>query len=177
MKKIIQFWKALPTLGKVCLVIVFLALYSILFGMYEWNRGWKDATEGLKKDTVIKEKIEYDTITSPPPPPAVQHIVKTITDTFTINRIDTLYNTVEVQVPITQKEYRDSNYAVWVSGYKPNLDSIHTYNKTITIEKEITKTAAYKKKWTIGIQGGYGFGFKSKNFEPFVGLGINYRIF
>lgn len=33
------------------------------------------------------------------------------------------------------------------------------------------------KKWTIGLQAGYGYGFKSKQMEPFIGIGVSYRLF
>lgn len=176
MKELLNKLKGLHPLVYVIWGIVALMIYSLIFGGCQYKRGYEDALKGTKSDTVEKVKIEHDTVSVPKPVTEYQYIVKTKTDTFEIH--DTLPNgNVVVEVPITQKVYSDSLYKAYVSGYKPSLDSIDIYRKTITIEKEITKTVAYKKKWTIGIQGGYGFGFKSKNFEPFVGLGINYRIF
>lgn len=58
-------------------------------------------------------------------------------DTTTAIR-DTFY----ISVPITQKSYKDSTYSCWVSGYKPNLDSIEVYNKIIyrdIIQKPLIK--------------------------------------
>lgn len=75
-------------------------------------------------------------------------------------------------IPITQKEYRDSNYTAWVSGYEPRLDSIYVMSRTTTI----TKTARRFRRWNIGISGGYGYGILSKRFEPYIGLGVTVNL-
>ena len=61
----------------------------------------------------------------------------------------------------------------------PRLDSIRFNLKGYNIhDKEIiTKTITKRqkaKKWAIGVQGGYGYGFKSKQFEPYIGIGVSY---
>jgi len=76
-------------------------------------------------------------------------------------------------IPITQKEYRDSNYTAWISGYEPRLDSIYVMSRTTTI----TKTARRFRRWNIGISGGYGYGILSKRFEPYIGFGITFSVF
>ena len=80
-----------------------------------------------------------------------------------------------VEIPIVQKRYADSTYTAWVSGYKPSLDSIEVYRKTEVQRETITQ---WKKspRWGIGITGGYGYGTRNKGFEPFVGIGVYYRI-
>jgi len=70
-------------------------------------------------------------------------------------------------VPISQKIYRDSIYTAWVSGYKPSLDSIEVYQRTITIKERA-------KRWGIGAQMGYGL--TPKGFQPYVGVGVSYNI-
>lgn len=87
---------------------------------------------------------------------------------------DTVHMVVEV--PVTQKEYSDdSTYTAWVSGYKPNLDSINIYRKTNFIEREITKTK--RQRFVIGPQVGYGYDFAGKKFGPTVGVGVTYNLF
>lgn len=77
-------------------------------------------------------------------------------------------------------------YDASISGWSvdndsfPRLDSIRFdlrgfYTKdreVITIEKI---TPQKRNKWHIGVQAGYGYGFKSKQLEPYVGLGISYN--
>lgn len=83
-------------------------------------------------------------------------------------------DSVAVEIPIVQKEYRDSTYHAWISGYKPQLDSIKVYQRTTEItRKEIVKS---KSRINIGLIGGYGYGLNSKQTEPFIGLGVSYSI-
>lgn len=84
------------------------------------------------------------------------------------------FDSVSVQIPITQKVYEDSTYRAYVSGYKPNLDSLFVYPKreTITI-RETPKT----KRWGIGIQAGYGITLKqTPQFVPYIGVGVTYSL-
>ena len=83
-------------------------------------------------------------------------------------------DSVEVEIPITQVEYADSNYRAWVSGFEPRLDSIHLYRhkEIVTIEKTVTK---YKNKhWHLGPTIGYGY--TPKGFEPFIGVSLTYSL-
>lgn len=78
-----------------------------------------------------------------------------------------------VAIPITQKRYENEDYRAYVSGYEPNLDSIFVFPKTTVIHERSYKPP---NKWHIGITGGYGYGFKSKQAEPYIGIGITYSI-
>lgn len=91
--------------------------------------------------------------------------------------LDSVYEAVRdsVEVEITQKVYSDdSTYTAYVSGVNPNLDSIFVKQKEVTYSILETRTLQVKKfrRWNVGLIGGYGYGFKSKNVEPFVGVGI-----
>jgi len=93
---------------------------------------------------------------------------------------DTIYDTDTIRVrdsipiPITQKEYQDTSYHAWVSGYLPSLDSIYVRERVVT--NTINTTNTIYKKWNIGVQGGYGYGIKSKTFEPYIGVGVTYNL-
>lgn len=81
---------------------------------------------------------------------------------------DTIMDTVMVEIPIEQKVYKDSNYTAWVSGYLPRLDSIRVYrHETIMRERA--------RRWGIGIQAGYGV--TPKGLSPYLGLGVQYRLY
>lgn len=83
-------------------------------------------------------------------------------------------DSMAVEIPITQKRYEGDDYRAWVSGYEPSLDSIYVFPKTTVIHERSYKPP---NKWHIGITGGYGYGFKSKQAEPYIGIGITYSIF
>lgn len=82
-------------------------------------------------------------------------------------------DSVAVKIPITQKRYDGENYSAWVSGYEPSLDSIFVRGRTDVITIRETKPP---NKWHIGVQCGVGYTFKSKQFEPFIGVGLSYSI-
>ena len=81
-----------------------------------------------------------------------------------------------VEIPITSKHYHAPEYDAWVSGYEPSLDSIKVYRETQYITETVTKSKP-PNRFSIGLQGGYGYGFKSKTWEPYVGVGVGIKIF
>lgn len=84
-----------------------------------------------------------------------------------------------LELDVTQKVYSDSIYTAYVSGYEPCLDSIFVRQKIIEHSIVETRTVPTKqfRRWNVGLIGGYGYGFKSKEFEPFVGFGLTISIF
>lgn len=126
------------------------------------------------------------------------YIVRTVTDTIiereTISAIpDTVYrtvalgektvkavihdtlcktDTVTVSLPFVQKQYKDSSYSAWISGYEPSLDSIRVF-PTTTIIRESKVVRQKDRRW--GVFGGVGIGV-SDRITPCVGVGIGYRI-
>ena len=61
------------------------------------------------------------------------------TDTVTLASVDTLYKTdsVRVEVPIEQKVYEGEKYRAWVSGFRPNLDSLKITNEYVYLTKYV----------------------------------------
>ena len=82
-------------------------------------------------------------------------------------------DSMAVEIPIIQKRYDGDDYRAYVSGYEPNLDSIFVFPKTTVIHER----SKPPNKWHIGITGGYGYGFKSKQAEPYIGVGLTYSLF
>jgi hypothetical protein len=83
-------------------------------------------------------------------------------------------DSVDVDLPITQKHYQTENYQAWVSGFRPNLDSIEVYQKETILTEKITVTQS-PSRFSFGLQAGYGYGILSKRLEPYVGLGLELR--
>lgn len=80
-------------------------------------------------------------------------------------------------VPITQKVYRDTSYMAWVSGYRPQLDSIKVLASTHYITKTIVKESKQppdKRRIDIGLQAGYGV--TPCGIQPYLGIGIGVRL-
>jgi len=150
----------------IILIIAFnIALHRIRVLKSNEGKVIRDTTIIIKLDTIkiikpvyLSEKV-VDTLFVP------------ITDTLQIN--DTLF----VALPKTQKYYaKDSLYMAWVSGYKPSLDSIKVFPKTIY--STITNTV-YKKpaRVTIGATIGYGAMYSNKqiHFGPAIVAGVSFK--
>ena len=157
------------------LIAVVLLCESICFNVYQHYR-LKDATEMVRTDTITHRDTIYSVHTD-----TVPHVVnETVTRYVKISEI--VHDTISDSLPIIQKTYADSVYTAYVSGIKydkfPSLDSINVRQKTITNTITITKTIPFKQKRIhVGVIGGYGYGFTSKQAEPFVGLGVGYSLF
>lgn len=117
----------------------------------------------VKTDTITTIKI--DTIRE----------VQPVKVSEIITHIDTIYmrDTIIIPVPISQSYYRGADYEAWVSGYKPNLDSLNIFHSTEV--RCVTKTEIIReraKRWGIGIQAGYGW--NGEKFTPYIGAGVTY---
>lgn len=85
-------------------------------------------------------------------------------------------DTIHVGDTVVQREqvlYQDTLYKAWVSGYRPKLDKLEIYPRTIThtITNDIYHPTN-KKRWGIGIQAGYGYPTGA-----YVGVGVSYNLF
>ena len=154
---------------KTSLVVLFVFLF-ISFGFNIWYVV-KDKDVEIKENTTILTKT--DTIRDTTLVVKNEKIVRVVRDTLT--NIDTMK--VIANIPITQKEYSDdSTYTAWVSGYKPNLDSINVYRNNVYINKETIITKKDNKRLGIGpvVYGGFNMG--SRQLDWGVGIGITYHI-
>lgn len=153
------------------LIITILSLLLILSLVFPYltysNR--KSDKNSLKIDTVTITKI--DTVTITKPVLQYKYLVKTVTDT--------LYNKdsvqVEVQIPIESITYQDSTYRAVVSGYRASLDTIQVF--PLHAYTTITNTITKQKRWSMGINTGFGIGVFNKKPDVYVGIGLSYRLF
>ncbi len=131
----------------------------------------KDSMPDAKKETVVGMiKI----------PVSKQNMETMISENLSESVLDSVVfpdTTDSIEVPRTQKVYSDSTYTAYVSGHEPWLDSIFVRHRNI--EHSIVETVPAKqfRRWNVGLIGGYGYGFTSKKFEPFVGIGLTVSIF
>ncbi len=97
-------------------------------------------------------------------PVAVTH---TVLDTITERLVEhTTRDTVYVEVPRTQSVYEGADYRAYVSGFRASLDSISVYRR-----HSYTTATARKPRFSIGLQGGYGY--TPKGFQPYIGIGVS----
>lgn len=127
----------------------------------------KAATEPPLRDTIV------DTI-KVVKPIAVDSVVtrykwvtlERVKDTTIVNEVsEVVFDTIRVRLPIESKHYSTTNYDAWVSGYEPTLDSIKVYNREIKPKQS---------RWSVGLQGGVGM--TPKGVQPYVGIGVAYKL-
>lgn len=152
------------------IVIMILTMLCVHFGLKEPEI--KTATI-VQRDTIVK--IDTFTITKE----KIKYKERKV--------IDTLYVYKENDtIPLEQEQihYTDSISNIWVSGYKPEIDSIHYTipEKTIYVDKIVEKTVERQKKWyedrfiiSAGFGVNYGLVHQQWDVGPYVGVGI--RIF
>ena len=159
-----------------CLMFAFIVLIALMtYDFYLTHKLIKQTrTEIIEvRDTI--EKISYDTIFLARP---IAYKVKEIKHD-TVRITDVKHDSVDVILPVIQKEYRDSTYSAWVSGYQDvNLDSIEIYQKNIFTEINNTKYVTKYKNRPFGFSIGLGVTYSpvSNKIEPGVFLGITYTI-
>lgn len=114
-------------------IVVIVVLVTLLFS----SKRQIKVVENRVTDTILK--IRVDTLTRYVP----KYVTKRTTDTIYLQANDKS----EVAIEIEQKHYSENGvYDAWISGYKPQLDSIKTYPRveyrTITnnITREIYKS-------------------------------------
>ncbi len=81
-------------------------------------------------------------------------------------------DSADVLIPITQKVYEDSTYRAVISGYNVSLDEMLVFPKreVLTIRPQ-----AKPKRWSVGVQAGYGI--TPAGFQPYLGVGITCNLF
>ena len=176
--------------------LVFMLVGLLCGGVIGFGVGRGTAEKGADGKIITTDTItRYDTLLVKSPTARDSIVVKYITKTLpksgnnSVENIPQIGNihgdnipvfaevadsdSVAVKIPITQKRYDGENYSAWVSGYEPSLDSIFVSQRTDVVTIREKKPP---NKWHIGVQCGVGYTFKSKQFEPFIGVGISYSI-
>lgn len=166
------------TLIWVCLFIILVILGGFYFGKCYFNEKIEKIDTIITRDTII----DRDTIIyfKNNPIPVYKTVVK----------IDTVFSQKGDTIPLIteNKTYIDTVCAQkdtaivtsYMSGINAQIDSLRvemrTTKETITNTIEVTKYIKQNKRFNIGVQTGVGYGFTSKQIEPYVGLGLQINL-
>lgn len=130
---------------------------------FAWFRPYEPLLAEIRTETKVKTIVKVDTLLISPPMAPL--LVVLLTDTMRIG--DTV-------VHREQAYYEDSLYRAWVSGYRPRLDSLQIFPRTVyrTVTNDIYHTITPKKKrWGLGLQVGYGYPS-----GIYAGVGVSYDL-
>lgn len=152
-------------------ITIILAVIAVLLLLKTCSGPAVVVKEVVKSDTVTLIKVDTVVIEKPVP----VRVIEKRTDTLTIYRNG---DTVLVPVPIRQYAFRDSLYALDVCGFNVSVDRLEVYPRTVykTINTSTERTIKDNRRWGLGIQAGYGYGFDSRKLSPYIGIGIQYSL-
>lgn len=124
----------------------------------------------VERDTIVVR----DTIREYYPQEVKRVVVRTERVEVPVIVRDTIHDTVYVNVPIEEREYKSRDYRVVIGGFNPYLKSIDVYPQTVYINA--TETITKQKRWNISFGAQMGYGFTPKGWQPYTGLGITFGI-
>ena len=172
------------------LIFISIAICFIILGFFYLDRsGYFDPMkEVIKTDTVFTRKTDtlWKDTTIIEKEFVPKTIVKIKTDTLFKENGDTIQLITESKrfdkSIVSDKDTADVE--IYTSGINTSLDSLKmrlkTHTDVITNTVEITKYIQKKKtfwnRWHVGLQGGYGYTFKTKDLQPYVGVGISFDL-
>lgn len=79
-----------------------------------------------------------------------------------------------IYIPIEQKTFQTDEYKAVIEGYKPSLISLDIYHDTHYIKETIRQKP---KRWSVGVNCGYGYGIMHGKPDVYIGVGVQYRLF
>lgn len=124
------------------------------------------------------DTVWRDTIIVAPQPTAVIPTGGTVMIPYVWTEHDTVRlpgDTITMEVAVEQKRYDDSLYTAYVSGYRPQLDSIRLHLPNTITETTITQRIA-PPRLSIGIQTGAGYGIINHKPDIYLGIGAQWRL-
>lgn len=155
-------------------IIYLLALMTLtaMSAFLGWRSGFRYAVRHLVPEAKTDTIIRRDTVTYATPIP----ILTTIVDTILVAYPDivTIHDTVFAQLTVERKRYAGGDYRAVVSGYRPSLDTIQVFPKTVTVT-ETVRIPVKRSRWAVGVQAGYGITEHDGTvaMSPYIGIGVS----
>ena len=175
----------------VCAAVIFASAMVLSWLAGKHSRAMATDGESVRRDTVTVIDTVVHRVPAAKDSTVVRYVTRTVPvatqsyraprDTASVKndreQMPPLYasasgDSATVVLPITQKMYSDTDYRAWVSGYESRLDSIKVFPRTVTVLETKYKPPS---RFSIGLQGGYGI--TPKGLQPYIGVGVNVRIF
>lgn len=85
-----------------------------------------------------------------------------------------MIDSVDIELSITERTYKNDEYYAVVSGYDPSLKYIEVYPRTVYLTT--INTVTKHKRWNISLGAQMGYGFTPQGWQPYAGLGVTFGI-
>lgn len=157
--------------NKLITILALIIFVGCVLGAFFFGRA-TTRTDIVRAETERDTIIVRDTIREYYPQEVERVVVRTERVEVPVIVRDTIHDTVYVNLPIEECEYKSKNYRVVIGGFNPYLKSIDVYPQTIYINA--TESVTTRKRWnfTLGIQGGYGI--TPMGWQPYAGVGVSF---
>lgn len=163
------------------IITILLVLSLIIIGFLGYMCGRTTVpTEVIKTDTTTIHDTLWKDTTIYEKQLVPKKIVEIKRDTITKDTVLVTESKEYEKSLISGKDTCDLK--LYVSGIEPSLDSLemrlktHTEVNTVEITKYVQKEKTFKDRFHLGLQLGYGLGLQSKDFQPYVGLGVSFDL-
>ena len=157
--------------NKLRTILTLIIFVGCVVGAFFFGRA-TTRTDIVRAETERDTIIVRDTIREYYPQEIERVFVRTERVEVPIIVRDTIHDTVYVNLPIEEREYKSEEYRVVIGGFNPYLKSVDVYPQTIYINA--TESITKQKRWsgTLGIQGGYGI--TPMGWQPYAGVGVSF---
>lgn len=154
------------------IILLFIGLALIAFGLYHIKPN--EEPQQIVVDHYI-DRIKTDTVWIDHYDTLIYYHQDTVWENGEIVIVE---DTVEVPVPISnhlfdtilcQGDTIKTEIKGFLSGYKPSLEQLSVHTEIMQQRPNFKPS-----RWSIGVQLGYGL--TPKGFQPYLGLGIGYKI-
>lgn len=142
---------------------------AVAFGLWSAHHFRYEPPEPPEVVIQVDTFVVHDTVTAYKPVPFNVYVVDTMWVPVTVHEHDTVW----AQLPRTAKVYQDSTYRAVVSGYRPSLDTISIYRRTVFVDR-VERVTIPAPRWSWGVQAGVGA--MKDGLGPYIGVGIQYRL-
>lgn len=153
--------------NKLLIYIIIILILSNLFFIFKYNNISNRKYNNIDSIVRVDSFIQVDTLYYPKPYPVKVEVRDTIY--IPIDSIKTEGDSI--LLPRETKTYEDSTYRAVVSGFKPFLDTLIVYPRTIYITKEKTLEIEKKDWFNWGLQLGTGYGLVHRKLDVYMGIG------
>lgn len=154
----------------------FLAIViALIVGMILGSRLRPGTSHDIRAETKTDTVTVRETVTVTTP----RYVSVTKVDTMLVHATDTIviHDTLYIAIPREQLHYSGDSYEAWISGFRPELDSLRIFPDTKYVTRTISSSSS-RKRWSIGIQAGYGARIDdgTVRLNPYIGVGLTYKI-
>lgn len=145
------------------------AAIAVAFGVWSAHHFRYDPPEPPEVVVQVDTLVVHDTIHTYKPVPFNVYVVDTLYVPVKVESSDTVW----VELPRVAKVYQDSTYRAVVSGYRPSLDTISIYRRTVFVDR-VERVTIPAPRWSWGVQAGVGA--TKDGLGPYIGIGLQYRL-